>query len=127
MAALSQLSYSPVEVEVVRKGNACLLPVASGGESQPYSVPPCPDGCEEQEASIQLSAVDAEQVDFFLGVLRADIAVRRAARSADSHDYHVAVGAQLSPLALDAEQPLADVQHEVSAFVLAGGRPNWDL
>ncbi len=30
----SQLSYSPVECEVVRKVNACPLPVARGRESQ---------------------------------------------------------------------------------------------
>ena len=59
----SQLSYSPFEVEVLCKVNACSLAVARRLQAQ-VGVVRC-DHCinRQEETAIELAAVDGEQVD----------------------------------------------------------------
>jgi hypothetical protein len=60
MAALFQLSYSPFEVEVVSKVNACALAVAWRRQAKAYLVHAREPSSGEQERAVELAAVDAE-------------------------------------------------------------------
>ena len=65
----SQLSYSPFEVEAICKVNTCLLTIASCSQTK-VDLPNSGNQCRgEQEAAIELSAVDRQEIDFVLGVL----------------------------------------------------------
>jgi hypothetical protein len=63
MAALSQLSYSPFEIEVVSKGNACLLAVTGGREAKTERPLTRDRADRDQKASIEFVTVDADRVD----------------------------------------------------------------
>jgi hypothetical protein len=59
----SQLSYSPVEIEVIGKRNACALAVARRRQSKMHLVHARESPRGQQEGSVQLAAVDGEQID----------------------------------------------------------------
>ena len=58
----SQLSYSPIECEVVCKVNACPLTVARRGEAEIDDRAISKRWTRDDEAAIELAAVDGEQV-----------------------------------------------------------------
>jgi hypothetical protein len=60
-----QLSYSPFEIEVVSKVNACSLSIPWGCETQPECVLILDDRYGNQETTIELRAIHADKVDFF--------------------------------------------------------------
>ena len=62
MAALSQLSYSPFEEQVLRKSNTRALPVARCCEPEVELMLPGGDGNRDQEAPIEVAAVNPEEV-----------------------------------------------------------------
>ena len=63
-----QLSYSPVECEVVCKVNACPLAVAGGGDSEVDDGPVCQESGRQREATVVIATEDGEHVDLVLGV-----------------------------------------------------------
>jgi hypothetical protein len=86
MAALSQLSYSPDEVEVACKVNTCCLLVARRSQTELYR--PCPGKSLgwKKKASIKFAAICAEDVDFRLAIGRPDIAAGGESARTKMHD-----------------------------------------
>lgn len=117
----AQLSYSPVEVKVISKGNACLLIVASGGQAEVDKPHAGHQLAREEEAPVQLAAVDPEQIELIFAVCALDIASRRAPGRPDVHDHDVSVRAQPSPFALNAPDPAADVERQIASPMLGDG------
>jgi hypothetical protein len=73
----------------------------------------------EQEAAVDIAAVDAEEVDLVLGVRGAHVAMWREPAAADPNDYDVSALGERTPLALNAHQPPSDVEDEIRARILA--------
>jgi hypothetical protein len=117
-AALSQLSYSPVEVVRVRHVNACELAVARRGQPKIEAVTLSAETCGKQEAAVDPGAVDGEQVNFALGVGASYVPGGRAARSPERNADHRPVGGECAPFALDAQQPAGDLKRHVVAAVV---------
>lgn len=100
-----QLSYSPFEIEVVSKVNACSLGIPSGLDTQLNRVP---SGCHrygDQETPVKLFAVHTDEVDLSGGIRGAYVAMWCVAASRCVDEYDIAGLAQLSPLDLHAPQP----------------------
>src|SRR3954452_99837 len=110
MQALSQLSYSPksldhlIEVVVGRHPDPEPLVVTGGRKAQVEIRLTGKLFDRQQEAAVELVAVDADRVDLVQAIRRSDVAGRRQpGRSRPDHDDGVA---QRTPLALDAKQPV---------------------
>jgi hypothetical protein len=81
--ALSQLSYSPGEIEVVSKVNTCSLPASgrSNAEADLRAIDALRRG--EQEAAVQRSGIHVEQIHLILAVGGPHIAVSPSDAIAD--------------------------------------------
>ena len=110
----SQLSYSPVECEVVCKGNARTLSIARRSEAKVNDRLVGQWLSGQQETTVKLSAVDGEEVHLTCAVPPLHVAVGRAPRCEQRNDHDISLRSHPSPLDLDAEQVAADLQREVS-------------
>ena len=63
-----QLSYSPVECEVVCKVNACPLSVVRRSQPQTKRRIARKPWSRQQRASVHVAAMDREQLDLILGI-----------------------------------------------------------
>ncbi len=68
MAMLFQLSYSPLEGEVFRKGNARPLPVAGRSKAEMDRRAPTRQRTRQKVAAVKIAAVDRYQIDLIRGV-----------------------------------------------------------
>ncbi|HWF49311.1 MAG TPA: hypothetical protein VG294_01600 [Solirubrobacteraceae bacterium] len=118
MAALFQLSYSPDEVEVIGKVNACPLAVAGRGQAEVNEVGAGETLCGEQKRPIELAAVDGEQIDLVDAVGPADVTVAGTPRAAQVYRHDVPSFAQTAPLDLHAPQAAANVKREIGPPML---------
>ena len=81
-----QLSYSPVECEVVCKVNACPLAVARGRQPEVHDRPVGEEPDRQQEATIKISAGDPEQVHLVLGIRTEHVTPRRMRAGRNGRD-----------------------------------------
>jgi type IV secretory pathway protease TraF len=80
------------------------------------------DGKRNQEASVQLAAVDAEKIDLVLAVRRAHVSGWRETRRSCPHHDDAPITVQPPPLALHAPDAPGYVERQVDPAVL-GHRP----
>src|SRR4051794_24064335 len=114
-----QLSYSPVELVLLCKVNARSLTVFRRLEPQVKRPLPNEQRLREKVATVKVTGVDREQLNFTAPVSRPDVTARRASVGLDSDHDHAAFTVQAAPLALDPEEVVADLQDEVRATVFA--------
>ncbi|HET9074275.1 MAG TPA: hypothetical protein VFN48_06820 [Solirubrobacteraceae bacterium] len=119
MAALFQLSYSPVEIEVVSKGNTRSLIVSTRCEAQVHDTPASEYRRRQQKAAIELRGPHRQPVDLVRGVGAADVARCREVASAGVDDEHVSVRTEMAMLDLDPQQATPDVEDLVRTGMAA--------
>src|SRR5579884_1285455 len=120
----SQLSYSPGEIEVVSKVNACVLSVARGRKPETDRIAAGERRAGQEKAALELPAVHREQIDLTVVVRSANVTAGRAARCVEQNGDGVPRGAQPAPLHLDSHELAADLQQEVGTSVLAHRPPD---
>jgi hypothetical protein len=105
---------------VFSKGNTCALPIARRCQPQVQLVLSVGGRHRDEEAAVELVAIDAEQLDLRGIVGRADVATCAAPAASGLDDHDVAGGRQSSPFALHTPDPPSDVEREIASRVLLG-------
>ncbi len=117
----SQLSYSPGEIEVVSKVNACVLSVARGRKPETDRIAAGERRAGQEKAALELPAVHREQIDLTVVVRSANVTAGRAARCVEQNGDGVPRGAQPPPLHLDTQELPGDLECQIGPAVLTYG------
>jgi hypothetical protein len=109
---LSQLSYSP-ELVVASKVNAGALAIPRRLQTEMQHPLAFRNLDRNEERFLQLPAVNGACVDLIRGIGARHVPVRSVPRSPDPNADHTLISVDRSPLALDSQDLLAQIEREV--------------
>jgi hypothetical protein len=127
MQALSQLSYSPWKFEIYRKIETGSLTIFRRLQPQVNAPAASHKLAGEKVAAVQFVAVDRYEVYLVLAVITPLIAGWRTPRTRQVHTQHGAPVAEVAPLALDSNEPTADLERQIVTRVVHDWTEDWNI